>query len=277
MRSKFRADSSSKRKEVFDLKIGFITEYLEHKLRSFSQEVPPNFIKEGKTYAYRHCWRYKTVLELIPRKHKRLEVLDVGIGYGHLALLIRELFNYGVRGTDIKRPGMEYWKLVLKRENIPLTFCDMDKEDFPFEDNQFDLIIFCDTIEHLLDPLHALDEVRRVLKKKGFLILTTPNFASLFNRIRLLFGINPQAPPVPAPRGWCKSEVGYGHIYEWCLGDLCNVISELGFKISKTLYVNSTLQTTARGARSRLLKPFYKIPCKAFPPFRDTIVVLAEK
>jgi 2-polyprenyl-3-methyl-5-hydroxy-6-metoxy-1,4-benzoquinol methylase len=46
-------------------------------------------------------------------------------------------------------------------------------------------------IEHLFDPDHFLDEVYRVLKPKGIFALSTPNLASIHNRIALLFGYQP--------------------------------------------------------------------------------------
>jgi hypothetical protein len=46
-------------------------------------------------------------------------------------------------------------------------------------------------VEHLYNPDAALDEFHRVLKNNGLLILSTPNLASWYNRILLLFGIQP--------------------------------------------------------------------------------------
>jgi len=53
---------------------------------------------------------------------------------------------------------------------------------------QFDIIIFMDVLEHLVKPDEALVNINAMLTKKGFLILTTPNLASLFNRVFLLLG-----------------------------------------------------------------------------------------
>jgi len=67
----------------------------------------------------------------------------------------------------------------------------VDTEDFPFEDNFFDAVIALELIEHLYDPDHFLEEVYRVLKPSGYFILSTPNLASIHNRIALLFGFQP--------------------------------------------------------------------------------------
>lgn len=47
----------------------------------------------------------------------------------------------------------------------------------PYADETFDIINFTDILEHLFDPLRGLREAKRVLKKGGYLILSTPNRA----------------------------------------------------------------------------------------------------
>jgi ubiquinone/menaquinone biosynthesis C-methylase UbiE len=45
----------------------------------------------------------------------------------------------------------------------------------PFDENSFDIVNYTDILEHLIDPVQALNEVSRVLKDKGFVIITTHN------------------------------------------------------------------------------------------------------
>ena len=61
----------------------------------------------------------------------------------------------------------------------------------PFANDSFDCVSFCEVIEHLVDPDRALQEIARVLKIGGTLVITTPNMVSWFNRILVLFGIQP--------------------------------------------------------------------------------------
>lgn len=51
----------------------------------------------------------------------------------------------------------------------------------PFSDHSFDLIIIQDVIEHLNETKFFINEVKRVLKPKGMIYLSTPNKYSLFN------------------------------------------------------------------------------------------------
>ncbi len=68
---------------------------------------------------------------------------------------------------------------------------NVETSTFPFDDASFDVVIFCEVIEHLLiDPLVALAEIKRVLKPGGKLVLSTPNVARLENVARLAAGAN---------------------------------------------------------------------------------------
>ncbi len=48
-----------------------------------------------------------------------------------------------------------------------------DAHNLPFEDNKFDVILCTEVLEHLHTPSKAISEMKRVLKPKGKLILTT--------------------------------------------------------------------------------------------------------
>lgn len=48
-----------------------------------------------------------------------------------------------------------------------------DVHDLPFKDEEFDVVLCIEVLEHVLDPKKAIAEMKRVLKKEGSLILTT--------------------------------------------------------------------------------------------------------
>jgi SAM-dependent methyltransferase len=52
-------------------------------------------------------------------------------------------------------------------------------------------VLFSEVIEHLVDPDAALDELHRVLRPGGHLLLSTPNLAAWYNRALLLLGTQP--------------------------------------------------------------------------------------
>lgn len=80
-----------------------------------------------------------------------------------------------------------------KRDTKTFSYQHFNVENdlFPYADCEFDVVIFAEIIEHLLnDPCKVLREIRRVLKPGGTIIVTTPNVARLENIARLLSGEN---------------------------------------------------------------------------------------
>jgi SAM-dependent methyltransferase len=68
---------------------------------------------------------------------------------------------------------------------------NIEADRFPYETSEFDLVLFCEIIEHLLmDPLATLREIHRVLKPGGSLVLTTPNVSRLENVVAMIDGVN---------------------------------------------------------------------------------------
>ena len=60
-----------------------------------------------------------------------------------------------------------------------------------FGDAQFDVVVANEVIQYLINPDSLLKEIRRVLKNRGYVILSTTNLSSLHNIVLLLFGRQP--------------------------------------------------------------------------------------
>lgn len=61
---------------------------------------------------------------------------------------------------------------------------DVDIHNLPYADGAFDLVIHSDTLEHVLNPVHALQECRRVLRPGGALCFTVPVIVGRLSRSR---------------------------------------------------------------------------------------------
>ena len=72
---------------------------------------------------------------------------------------------------------------------------NVEEDEFPFPDDSFDVVLFCEMLEHLLmNPLATLAQIRRVLKPSGLMILTTPNVARIENATAMVEGKNVYGP-----------------------------------------------------------------------------------
>jgi SAM-dependent methyltransferase len=60
----------------------------------------------------------------------------------------------------------------------PAAFLQGDAQRLPLAENSFDLVVSCETIEHLPEAGAALGEMYRVSRAGARLLLTTPNYAN---------------------------------------------------------------------------------------------------
>jgi ubiquinone/menaquinone biosynthesis C-methylase UbiE len=98
------------------------------------------------------------LLEPLPKE----KVLDIGCGAGNHLLYLNRL------GVDITGVDASPYMIDLARKRLGKR-CNLKTgmaEDLPFDDNEFDLALFINTLEFLDDPLKALREAGRVAKKK---------------------------------------------------------------------------------------------------------------
>lgn len=56
--------------------------------------------------------------------------------------------------------------------------CDLNKFPYPFDKNEFDLVIYDNIIEHLSDTIKAMEEIYRVARPKGLIKITVPHFSA---------------------------------------------------------------------------------------------------
>jgi len=100
---------------------------------------------------------------------KEKTFLDIGCATG---LLINHMKKNGwkTKGVDICRPSAEYG---IKNYGLDIFIGTLEKASFP--DDYFDVVHLSHLIEHVSDPKGTLLEIKRVLKKDGYMILTTPN------------------------------------------------------------------------------------------------------
>ncbi len=230
-----------------------------------------NWKDHVKKYLSLHNKRFLDILRLLPQR-KKLKILSIGIGYGCFESYLRDKLGHNIKGMDVDINP------IAKQANFDVAIHDLNlNQPFPFKTEYFDVVIFSEVLEHLrVPPKKPLKEIHRVLKKRGCLILTTPNFANFKNIVGLIRGktIIPKFDMkyISAIIG-SKSKQTHEHLREYTTGELLNVITKTGFKKERVLMSMGWNKMEKISALNILN---FLIP-KILPRYRDCIMILATK
>lgn len=201
-----------------------------------------------------------------PPQNQRLRVLDLGCGAGTPSKsLMDDVSKYHVVGADLSEQALERYVNDTKRCGVKL-----DAQHLPFGDNSFDVIVSDDVIEHLVDTDSYAREIFRVLSPRGWLLLSTPNLAAWFNRIALVFGIQPAFSEVSFEKifGRPGNDI-VGHLRLFTSRSTCEFLNYHGFEIIDL----RGARFDAIPARARFIDSFFA----RFPSLAGNTVVAARK
>jgi len=188
--------------------------------------------EEEMTNYLRHDFkRFLITLNLLPPGNGRL--LEIGANPYFTSMLIRKFTSFELFMTNWFGDGLAekitQYKVDGGGGRIAFESChhNVEAAPLPFDDGFFDVICFCEVIEHLThDPLKALTHLKEKLKPGGHLVLSTPNVARLENIARLLAGANLYDP-----------YSGYGpygrHNREYNRHELALLLDHLGFELEE--------------------------------------------
>lgn len=112
-----------------------------------------------------HVYRYKFALPFVRGKN----VLDIACGEGYGSAGLMAGGAQSVVGVDIDPETVEH-----ARRKYNLQARVGSAESIPAEDNEFDVIVSFETIEHVENPEGFLDECVRVCRPGGKVIISTP-------------------------------------------------------------------------------------------------------
>ncbi len=99
-------------------------------------------------------------------------VLDLGCNTGYGTELLSKAAKRVV-GVDVSKEAISTAKK--QYGNLGIDFHLIDGKKLPFDDGEFDVIISCEVIEHIVDYNIFLNELKRVLSPTGIVVFTTPN------------------------------------------------------------------------------------------------------
>ncbi len=119
--------------------------------------------------AYEHLHRYAFACKYVTGK----TVLDIACGEGYgsnlLAKHAKKVIGMDISGEAVTNASRKY------AGETNLEFRQGSCVNISFESGYFDVVVSFETIEHLAEHDKMLDEIKRVLKKDGILIISSPN------------------------------------------------------------------------------------------------------
>jgi SAM-dependent methyltransferase len=234
---------------------GWSEEDLRKLVTSIQVEDGP--VDELRNYATDDFRRFIYTLGLVPET-PGIKLLELGANpYFTTTLLHKfrnaELYLANYFGGDAAE-GTQ--KVTIHETCEVISFAykhfNLETDVFPYPDEGFDVVLFCEIIEHLLsDPVHPLHEIRRVLKPNGTLILTTPNVARLENINKIVSGQNIYDP-----------YSGYGpygrHNREYTQQDLFGLLSANGFQVDSIFTADVHPNREVESSLTDQLRPLLK-------------------
>jgi len=100
------------------------------------------------------------------------KVLDAGCGTGIFSIIFARNGAGNITGIDISEGSLETARSLKDKFNLESThFQNEDMLKLPFADESFDIVWAWGTVHHTTDPFGAIEELIRVLKKEGSILL----------------------------------------------------------------------------------------------------------
>src|SRR3990167_4934076 len=160
-------------------------------------------------------------------------ILDLGCGTGRDLQIASHKVKKAI-GADIDEKQIRnstHEASLKKLLNIKFMVIDANKK-LPFKDDSFDKVIVSDVLEHLDNRNLAINEVRRILKNSGLLLLVTDNPDSSWKKIQKRYGLFYFADP--------------DHKYEYPKEEILKILKNKKFSILSCEI--STYDTPLKGA-----------------------------
>ncbi len=175
------------------------------------------------------------------KKAKKGKILDIGTAGGSFLHVAKES-GWDVAGVEpnawMVEWGNKHYKLNTKAGTIHTVH---------FPSNQFDVVTLWDVLEHVPDPGAELQEINRILKKGGYLVVNYPDIGSWIARImrsKWMFLLNV-------------------HLWYFTPDTITKLLQKHGYKVVK---IRPHFQSLSLGYLVFRMRAYSKVLHKAFTP-----------
>ena len=148
---------------------------------------------------------------------KSSRILDQGTGIGQYPFsLYREGYR-NIVGLDFSKELIKSARKNTKKLGYPVRFVEGDIRKMPFKKYSFDVVISAGIVEHVPETEKTIQELSRVIKERGYLIIHVPHRISIFTITKTLQKI----------LGFWKC----GYEKSFTKGDFSKLLEKYGFEI----------------------------------------------
>ena len=164
------------------------------------------------------------------REGKVLKCLDIGCGYGTLALYVKKLYENDVEVycTDI---GRNLSETLAGHYHLHFFLHNIELDPLPW-DERFDLIIMTEVLEHLnFHPLPTMKKIRTLLNPGGRVYLSTPDAVQWGSA---KYYANVEDMPYPQEQDSCALQID--HVHHFDKAELFELARSAGFNIERCGY-----------------------------------------
>jgi SAM-dependent methyltransferase len=219
--------------------------------------------------------------------------LDLGSGAGVIPLVmakaglqvsVMDTWSEYAEEADNLMGNFAQFAARFNKHGVQWTKHDIAQTPLPFSSDSFDLITLFDVFEHLPAPRNVLEEIHRLLRPGGLLLVTLPNVANLRNRLRLMLGRSPHADSI---KTWFEP-VFFGHYREMTMHEMKETLSRFGFSVVASKYTEAMHWNTRcpdgrwgkyyrLNSMHQMAKLLYLSAASAIPSFRFQLFVAGRK
>jgi 2-polyprenyl-3-methyl-5-hydroxy-6-metoxy-1,4-benzoquinol methylase len=204
---------------------------------------------------------------------------EIGCGYGYLLFPLATLFQQ-ISWCGVDDPAREYMSRreyidAFARHHCEMRLTKITDERLPFDSASLDLVTFSEVMEHL--PMErmqfVLSELSRVLRPNGLLVASSPNQASLANRIHLLRGRS----PFEIPETLTYTGGQFGHIRTYTVKEAVAMMRKFDLKPEMIRYESNTTEHRGHGIKKDLYRCYVAIERWLPRSFGDTWYIVFRK
>ena len=102
-------------------------------------------------------------------------VLEIAPGPGYLSIELAKLGKYKIIGMDISKDCVEIARKNAKDDGVDVEFREGNVSAMPFQGGRFDFVVCTLAFKNFKEPLKALNEIHRVLKPGGTVLIMEMN------------------------------------------------------------------------------------------------------